>query len=64
MSKKTKRIMLFDEVDRTLRDYCEDCFLYRTHRKEQGRTYAHKFCLTHCTIGQQLKTIGNKINIL
>ncbi|MGN1387539.1 MAG: zinc-finger domain-containing protein [Bacillus sp. (in: firmicutes)] len=62
MSKKEKRMMLLDEVDRTLREYCEGCFVYSTHRKELGRTYAHKFCLSHCTVGQQLREAGNKIN--
>ena len=62
MSKKAKRILLLDEVNRTLQDYCEGCFLYCTHRKEHGRTYAHKFCLSHCTVGQKLKEVGNKIS--
>ena len=60
MSKKAKRMMLLDEVNRTLQDYCEGCFLYRTHRKEHGRLYAHKFCLSYCTVGQKLKEVGNK----
>jgi len=62
MSKKERRKQLLDKVDQTLQAYCDGCFLYSTHKKELGRTYAHKFCLSHCTIGQQLKDVGKQLN--
>ncbi|WP_409298181.1 zinc-finger domain-containing protein [Peribacillus sp. SCS-26] len=49
------------EVDTMLEDYCKDCFLKAHHRKEKGRTFAHKFCISQCTVGEKLKELGDRL---
>ncbi|WP_108671191.1 zinc-finger domain-containing protein [Peribacillus acanthi] len=56
------RKRIFNEVQDVLTSYCEGCFVYSHHRKELGRNNAHKFCITNCTVGQKLKTIGKKLS--
>lgn len=55
------RKKILEEVDEIL-SYCEGCFLQKQFRKEKGRTFAHQFCLTKCTIGERLKKIGQKLD--
>jgi hypothetical protein len=55
------RRTVYSEMEAVLEDYCKDCFLYSTLRKEKGRNYAHKFCISQCTVGEKLKEIGNKL---
>ncbi|MBD7936145.1 MULTISPECIES: zinc-finger domain-containing protein [Cytobacillus] len=49
---------LVKEVDQVIDFYCEDCFLYKYHRKEYGRNFAHRFCITKCTVGEKIQNIG------
>ncbi|MEQ2528586.1 zinc-finger domain-containing protein [Robertmurraya yapensis] len=49
------------EVEEMLNSYCKGCFLHKYHKKEIGRTYAHKFCISQCTVGQKIKMIGDKL---
>ncbi|CAH0347401.1 zinc-finger domain-containing protein [Bacillus sp. CECT 9360] len=55
------RKVIYSEVEAVLEDYCKDCFLYSTLRKEKGRNHAHKFCISQCTVGEKLKDIGHKL---
>jgi hypothetical protein len=55
------RKIIFSEVEQVLTDYCKDCFVYSTLRKENGRNVAHKFCIKQCTVGEKLKDIGTKL---
>jgi hypothetical protein len=39
--------------------YCQDCFLHRELKREKGRRYAHRFCITQCTVGEKIKEYGD-----
>jgi hypothetical protein len=41
--------------------YCEGCFLHQQMNKEGGRRLAHRFCITQCTVGEQLQEYGKKL---
>ena len=45
-----------------LNNYCNGCFLYKQNRKDKGRTYAHRFCISHCTVGEKIRQCGEKLN--
>ena len=49
------------EVENLLSTYCNGCFLKKHHKHEKGKRFAHKFCITECTVGNQIKTCGNKL---
>lgn len=53
---------IFREVEEILNQYCNGCFLYRQNRKDKGRTYAHKFCITSCTVGEKIRQCGDKLD--
>ena len=37
----------------------------KTHiRKTEGKTQAHHFCISECSIGKQIKQLGNEKRIL
>lgn len=57
----TVRVKVLDEIDKNLQTYCFGCFLYSHHKKDGGRTQAHQFCLSQCTVGKQLKELGDKL---
>ncbi|WP_428908866.1 zinc-finger domain-containing protein [Niallia sp. Krafla_26] len=52
---------IFQEMEAIMDYYCQDCFLYKNNRKENGRNYAHKFCITKCTVGEKIKDYGKKL---
>ncbi|TMU86824.1 zinc-finger domain-containing protein [Bacillus sp. BHET2] len=51
-----------DKVDELIDTYCNDCLLKAHFRKEHGKTYAHRFCIEKCTIGEQIRNHGEKLN--
>ncbi|MDQ0272043.1 zinc-finger domain-containing protein [Cytobacillus purgationiresistens] len=53
---------IVQEVGSLMGHYCEECFLYKHHRKEKGRNFAHRFCISECTVGQKIKSIGKKLS--
>jgi hypothetical protein len=53
---------IYNEVEMIMHYYCEDCFLYKQNRKEKGRNYAHRFCITQCTVGEKIKQCGKKLS--
>ncbi|WP_409301275.1 zinc-finger domain-containing protein [Peribacillus sp. SCS-155] len=55
------RKLILTEVEQVLEEYCKDCFVYSTLRKENGRSFAHKFCIRQCTVGERIKEIGMKL---
>ncbi|SFC46565.1 Protein of unknown function [Bacillus sp. OV322] len=55
------RKKVFDDVDEILVSYCKDCFVYKQFRKDKGRGYAHKFCISQCTVGEQLQKAGSRL---
>ncbi|MBT2754982.1 zinc-finger domain-containing protein [Mesobacillus foraminis] len=50
------------EVEDLLNTYCEGCFLKSQHRKDNGKRYAHKFCISACTVGEKIKRCGDKLS--
>ncbi|MBN6888527.1 C2H2-type zinc finger protein [Cytobacillus horneckiae] len=53
---------IVQEVESIMDQYCDECFLYKYHRKEKGRNFAHRFCITQCTVGLKIKSIGKELN--
>lgn len=56
------KLTVIKEIDETMERYCEGCFIRKQIRKEQGKTAAHRFCISSCTIGSQLQFLGNELN--
>ena len=56
------KLSIINEIDEMLNTYCEGCFVRTQIRKDQGKTAAHRFCISSCTIGTQLKFLGNELN--
>ncbi|WNS73955.1 zinc-finger domain-containing protein [Bacillus sp. DTU_2020_1000418_1_SI_GHA_SEK_038] len=56
-----KRKQIFDEVEELMITYCQGCLLHKHHKDEKGRRYAHRFCITKCTVGEQIKLTGSKL---
>ncbi|MFJ7636946.1 zinc-finger domain-containing protein [Peribacillus sp. NPDC097264] len=55
------RKKIYEEVEEVIVSYCQDCFLQKQFRKDKGRSYAHKFCISQCTVGEKLRELGNKL---
>nr|WP_210365029.1 zinc-finger domain-containing protein [Bacillus sp. REN3] len=55
------RSEILAELEALLSTYCNGCFLKKHHKKEKGRRYAHRFCITECTVGRQIKSCGNRL---
>ncbi|MCM3571583.1 MULTISPECIES: zinc-finger domain-containing protein [Mesobacillus] len=49
------------EVETLLNTYCNGCFLKKHHRQENGKRYAHRFCINECTVGEKIKKCGQKL---
>nr|WP_256218368.1 zinc-finger domain-containing protein [Bacillus sp. MUM 116] len=49
-------------VESLMTQYCEGCFLHRQLIKEGGRRKAHQFCISQCTVGEQIKEFGKKLS--
>ncbi|RFU64079.1 zinc-finger domain-containing protein [Peribacillus saganii] len=57
-----ERKLLYEDVENILSEYCKECFVKSHFRKEHGRRFAHKFCISSCTVGEKLKLIGGKLS--
>ncbi|MCG7333835.1 zinc-finger domain-containing protein [Sporosarcina sp. ACRSM] len=53
---------VMNEITEILDVYCEECFVKRQLSKEKGKPGAHRFCITTCTIGEQLQFLGQELN--
>lgn len=62
MTSNKERLMILGQLDQTLQTYCSGCFLYTQNKKDSGRSYAHQFCLSSCTVGAHLRIYGDKLN--
>ncbi|MBT2639024.1 zinc-finger domain-containing protein [Bacillus sp. ISL-39] len=49
------------EVETLLNTYCNGCFLKKHHRQENGKRYAHRFCINECTVGEKIKKCGQRL---
>lgn len=52
---------IVDEIDATNEKYCEGCFVKAQLRKDRGKQGAHLFCIETCTIGEQLRFLGQEL---
>lgn len=57
-----KKVSIINEIDDMLSTYCEGCFVKAQLRKDGGKTAAHRFCISECTVGTQLKFLGQELN--
>ncbi|AIY05609.1 hypothetical protein Plano_1644 [Planococcus sp. PAMC 21323] len=57
-----KKISIIKEIDEMLTTYCDGCFVKNQLRKDDGKTAAHRFCISNCTVGAQLQFLGNELN--
>jgi len=57
------RKKIYEEVEEML-SFCDGCFVQKHFRKEKGRTFAHQFCLSQCTVGEKLKKLGQELTNL
>ncbi|WP_257984365.1 zinc-finger domain-containing protein [Neobacillus cucumis] len=53
---------LLSQVEGLMNQYCNGCFLHKYLKREDGRRAAHRFCITQCTVGEQLQEYGKKLN--
>ncbi|PKH10052.1 zinc-finger domain-containing protein [Planomicrobium sp. MB-3u-38] len=56
------KLSIINEIDEMLNTYCDGCFVRAQIRKDEGKTAAHRFCISNCTIGTQLQFLGNELN--
>ncbi|WP_414052531.1 zinc-finger domain-containing protein [Macrococcus animalis] len=47
------------QIDSLTNHFCNGCLLKNYHRKEQGKTYAHHYCIKKCSVGIEIKQLGN-----
>ncbi|MBM4762057.1 zinc-finger domain-containing protein [Bacillus sp. B15-48] len=57
-----KRIEILSQVEELLCTYCKGCFLKKQHKKDFGKRYAHRFCITKCTVGEKIKACGEGLS--
>ncbi|WP_442853234.1 zinc-finger domain-containing protein [Bacillus sp. EB01] len=63
MEKRTiERRQLFREINSLLVQYCDGCFLQKQNLADSGRRKSHKFCISQCTVGEQLKSLGDQLS--
>lgn len=56
-----KNIQIISEIDQIIQTYCDGCFVRTQLRKEKGKTGAHHFCISDCTVGEEIKRKGQKL---
>ncbi|AMG20414.1 hypothetical protein AST07_04680 [Staphylococcus saprophyticus] len=48
-------------IDDLMNTYCKSCLLKHHIRKSEGKTQAHHFCINECSIGKEIKQLGNEL---
>lgn len=49
------------QIDKLMENYCKGCLLKTHYRETKGKQQAHQYCISECSIGIQIKQIGNKL---
>ncbi|TRZ39126.1 zinc-finger domain-containing protein [Niallia circulans] len=44
-----------------MNDYCKGCFLYEHNKTDKGKRHAHRFCISECTVGLEIKKYGDML---
>ncbi|WML45032.1 zinc-finger domain-containing protein [Neobacillus sp. PS3-40] len=60
--KDLRRRELIENAESIIVQYCEGCFLHIQLKQESGRRFAHRFCISQCTVGEKLKEYGKKLS--
>jgi len=55
------RKAVLSKVDELLETFCKDCFLRRHLRNTYGKTYAQRFCIHQCSVGEELQMYGKML---
>ncbi|CEG27577.1 zinc-finger domain-containing protein [Bacillus sp. B-jedd] len=55
------RKQLLHEINCLISGYCEGCLLQKHHADESGKRKSHKFCISKCTVGGQIKELGSRL---
>ena len=55
------RTEMIEKIDEVLGTYCQDCFIKKHFLKNKNKTYAHRFCIRTCTIGENLQQYGQEL---
>ncbi|AGX05201.1 MULTISPECIES: zinc-finger domain-containing protein [Bacillaceae] len=53
---------IYKETEELMEQYCKGCFLHKYHKEEKGKRFAHRFCITQCTIGEKIKKCGSRLS--
>lgn len=56
------KLDVMKEINQLLDIYCEGCYVKKQLLKERGKTGAHQFCISECSVGDQLQFLGREIN--
>jgi len=48
-------------AEELMNGYCKGCFLYEHNKTEIGKRQAHRFCISECTVGLEIKKYGDKL---
>ncbi|MED4040500.1 zinc-finger domain-containing protein [Niallia taxi] len=48
-------------AENLMNDYCKDCFLYEHNKTDKGKRHAHRFCISECTVGLEIKKYGDML---
>ncbi|BBK28219.1 zinc-finger domain-containing protein [Staphylococcus arlettae] len=48
-------------IDKLMNTYCHQCLLKSHIKHTQGKTQAHHFCINECSVGKQIKQLGNEL---
>ncbi|MCA0988195.1 zinc-finger domain-containing protein [Guptibacillus algicola] len=56
---KKKEVMM--EVGFILDTYCDGCLLKRVNQHDYGKCHAQRFCITECTVGDELRQLGKHL---
>ena len=48
-----------DKIDELMNTYCDKCLL--KHISERPKVRPHHFCISECSIGKQIKQLGNEL---
>ncbi|SEM82549.1 Protein of unknown function [Mesobacillus persicus] len=57
------RKQVLADMEALMDTYCTGCFLKRQNKKDHGKRYAHRFCISQCTVGEKLKACGTKLSV-
>ncbi|WP_253701524.1 zinc-finger domain-containing protein [Bacillus sp. FJAT-27445] len=56
-----ERKQLLEELNFLIQHYCDGCFLYRQNVLDSGKRKSHKFCISNCTVGGEIKELGGRL---